>query len=167
MHLFFIAALCFASNAAWAGNVPHSQKVFYDLEDADNLFKEYLKEYKKTYNPGEYAKRIKLFKKSLKEINELNAKHPTTVYGITLFADLTPEEEKPYFGFEIDNNNVNFNHTVQIAKRKSVSHDASVDTPTSFDWRDRGVVTPVKDQGKCGSCTIFSAIGKSSHFLNL
>jgi len=116
-------------------------------------FDEWLVEFPKTHyqnNPEEYAYRKSVYESNVEEVQKINSKNLTWVAGTNAYSDLTWDEFKDYF-------NIAPQDCSATAKSgRSLPHSTIPDT---IDWRDKGMVTPVKNQGSCGSCWTFSTTG--------
>ncbi|XP_058070087.1 cysteine proteinase mucunain-like [Magnolia sinica] len=124
-------------------------------DEVMGLYEEWLAKHGKSYNAlGEKEKRFEIFRDNLLFINEHNAGNHTYTLGLNKFADLTNEEFRSlYLGAKIDSK-------LRLSKAKSdrYSYIQGEELPDSIDWREKGAVVPIKDQGSCGSCWAFSTI---------
>jgi cathepsin L len=118
-------------------------------------FDEFIVQYEKNYaNSAEVDLRRHIYEENVQKILTHNADLTQSYWmDVNEFADLTVEEfTRIYLG----------NTVTKIGKRREGMPYASFPTvpvsqlPDRIDWREKNIVTPVKNQGSCGSCWAFA-----------
>nr|XP_033780738.1 cathepsin K-like isoform X2 [Geotrypetes seraphini]XP_033780739.1 cathepsin K-like isoform X2 [Geotrypetes seraphini]XP_033780740.1 cathepsin K-like isoform X2 [Geotrypetes seraphini] len=123
----------------------------------DPQWQQWKKSYNKQYNSeGDELQRRLIWEKNLKYIGLHNlefslGKH-TYELGMNHLGDMTSEEV------------VETMTGLKVPPRRSLSNvtdpdDGEDQAPDSVDYRKKGYVTPVRNQGACGSCWAFSSVG--------
>jgi len=124
-------------------------------------FTNFMKEHGKTYaDEDEMMSRYYVFSDNVERILEHNAKGYAWKMAVNKYADMTHEEfrEHVHQGCFVHGDSVHKSLRMASTCSKFVGQPSS-SVPESLDWREKGAVTPVKDQGQCGSCWSFSATG--------
>merc|ERR1711872_1040848 len=110
---------------------------------------------------AEHDARKNIFANNLKFIEKHNAEHAlglhTFTVGVNEVADLTNEE----FVTLYTGNFPQVENLQSSAEAPQPLNEATTEypVPDKIDWRDYNTVTPVKNQGQCGSCWAFSTVG--------
>jgi len=150
MKQFLFALLACTVISSAFGGVP-------DTPQTRKQFKEFIQQNDKHYStPEEFQERYANFLNALERIQHKQEISKDTVsYGITKYSDNCIAE--------INSRRMKKTPAAEYARSCLASGVTAPELetnaiPTSFDWRTKGVVTPVKNQGQCGSCWAFSTI---------
>jgi len=112
---------------------------------------------KKTYASDVEAEfRYNIFKTNYDFVNIHNNVNDRFAVSLNQFADMTAQEFASIY------NGMKVNKVYEATEPLS-----TVGLPTSIDWNAQGYVTPIKNQGQCGSCWSFSTTGSTESAIAL
>ncbi|KAL7090892.1 hypothetical protein ACP275_12G070500 [Erythranthe tilingii] len=156
MMKFLLAILSLVLIISLVESFDYHEKELETEEKLWDLYERWRSHHTVSKSLDDKHKRFNVFKANAHYVNNFNKKDMPYKLKLNKFADMTSHEFKSvYAGAKVKHHrtvqgNVRGNGTFMYENVRTV--------PPSVDWREKGSVTGVKDQGQCGSCWAFSTV---------
>lgn len=113
----------------------------------EKSFLQWMRSTNQFYTGDDYFLRLGIYLTNSRYVREHNSAHKNFQLGLNRFAAYTPAEYNLLLGIQIRNDHSK--KTIKTIKKANLD---------SLDWREKGVINPIRDQGNCGAGYAFASM---------